>query len=72
VGAAIDDDALASEVALLASVYQGRSIRLTVAGGRARSIAAAARERVDAGAAQIVDVAGDPRGAFALVEVLAR
>ena len=68
-----DAATVVAQIGFLAGVFERAAFRVTAKGGdkAARAMAAAARDRFDLPASRLATAAGEPAGAFAVVEVLA-
>lgn len=71
--AASDAAAVVAQIGFLSGVFDRAAFRVSAKGGEkaARAIAAAARDRFDLPPSRLATAAGEPAGAFAVVEVLA-
>jgi len=68
-----DSATVVAQIGFLAGVFERAAFRVSAKGGdkAARAIAAAARDKFDLPASRLATAAGEPAGAFAVVEVLA-
>ncbi len=71
--ATADAAAVVAQIGFLAGAFERAAFRVTAKGGEkaARAIAAAARDRFDLPSSRLTTVAGEPAGAFAIVDVIA-
>jgi len=68
-----DANTVATQIGFLAGIFPRAAFRITAKGGEkaARTIALAARDKLDVPASRLTTAAGDPAAAFAAVEILA-
>ena len=72
-GGLADVAAVAAQIGFLSGVFERSAFRVMAKGGEkaARIIATATRDRFDLSPARLATLPGEPKGAFAVVEVLA-